>query len=44
MIVKALLENYDEIMKKVKNRSDEIMGIYRKLNQQYDKYQLNCRQ
>ncbi len=44
VIVKALLENYDEIMKKVKNRSDEIMGIYRKLNQQYDKYQLNCRQ
>ena len=35
-ISKAFLENYDEIMKKVKIRSDEIMGIYRKLNQQYD--------
>ena len=35
-ISKAFLENYDEIMKRVKIRSDEIMGIYRKLNQQYD--------
>lgn len=35
-ISKAFLENYDQIMKKVKIRSNEIMGVYRKLNQQYD--------
>ena len=35
-ISKAFLESYDEIMKKVEIRSNEIMGIYRKLNQQYE--------
>jgi len=34
--VKIFLDSYDEIMEKVKKRSDEIMVTYRKLNQQYN--------
>lgn len=31
----VFLKNYDEIIKKVKTRTDEILVTYRKLNQQY---------
>ncbi len=34
--VKIFLDSYDEILEKVKKRSDEIMVTYRKLNQQYN--------
>lgn len=37
-IVRTFIESYDEIVDQVRTRTDEIMIIYRKLNQQYKQF------
>lgn len=37
-IVRTFLESYDDIIQQVRTRTDEIMILYRKLNQQYKQF------